>query len=81
MSSPLLKDSRIINPMSRIILKYEVNDQMQGSIHAPELHPRDVAKLLMNMAMDLMFSYSEAVVNQQKVEADKRELDRKVEIN
>jgi len=77
MSNKLVGDSKIINPMAKTILKYEVNDQMQGHLTAPNMHPRDAAKLLMNMAMDLMFNYSEAIVEHAKIEIAKNELDRK----
>lgn len=77
MSNPLVKDSsRIINPMAKTILKYEVNDQMQGHLEAPNMHPKDAAKLLMNMAMDLMFNYSEAVANHVKSEVERKDAER-----
>jgi len=79
MSSPLIKDSTIINPMARTVLKFEINDQMQAKLDAPGVHPRDAAKMLMSMAIDLLFMHTEAVIDQNKIEDMKKELETKPE--
>lgn len=59
------KDSQIINPMARPILKLEVNDQLQSQLDCPNVHPREAAKVLCNVVIDLIFGYSEAVADAQ----------------
>jgi len=56
------RDSRIINPIAKEILALTINDQMQLQLNT-QLAPRDAAKLLLNVAMDLVFGYSEALAD------------------
>lgn len=65
MSNKLIKEEngRIIKPMGRPILTFVVDEHMQANLQAPGMHPREAAKALMNMAIDLMFSYPEAIVD------------------
>ena len=61
----LPRESPIINPMSRTILKLEINDQMQTMLKA-DLPPRDTVKLLVSTAIDLIFGYAEAMADANK---------------
>lgn len=62
MSNGLVKESRLVNPMAKTILTLEVNDQMQSKLNS-SLPPRDTAKVLVNVALDLIFGYAEALVD------------------
>jgi hypothetical protein len=61
----LPKESRIHNPMSRNILKLEINDQMQTMLKS-DLPPRDTAKVLISTAIDLIFGYVDALADASK---------------
>jgi len=61
MSNGLAKESRLVNPMAKTILSVKVNDQLQSNIDT-QLAPREAAKILMSLAVDLMFGYVEGLV-------------------
>ncbi len=61
----LTKESRIENPMARTVVSLKINDRLQTQLQS-DLPPRDVAKLLMSTAMDLLFGYVEAMADVNK---------------
>ena len=61
MSNGLAKESRIVNPMAKTILSIKVNDQLQSHIDT-QLAPREAAKIMMSLAVDLIFGYVEGLV-------------------
>ena len=54
----MLKGNNIVNPFARPILKLTIDDQGQSHIET-QLQPKDTAKLLATLAMDLTFQYVE----------------------
>jgi len=64
MSSKLFREKGgIVNPFSKTIITLEVDDQLQTRLVAPNVHPKEVAKILMNVMLDLLFGYTEAVAD------------------
>lgn len=69
MSSKLTKNGNggsIVNPFAQTVLSLQVDDQFQSQLHAPNLHPSQVTKILMNVLFDVMFGYIDAVMTPQK---------------
>ncbi|NRH21513.1 hypothetical protein HOO68_05740 [Candidatus Gracilibacteria bacterium] len=64
MSNRLVKNGsngQIVNPFARPVLTLSVDDQFQSNLQAPDLHPTQVVKILMNVMFDVMFGYIDAV--------------------
>lgn len=70
MSNRLVKNGnsgdRIVNPFAQTVLSLKVDDQFKTELQAPNMHPTQVTKILMNVMFDVMFAYIDATVNAQK---------------
>lgn len=77
MSNKLVNDSRIINPSAKSVLTFEVFDDGKTQLQCA-LPPREAAKLLMGVAIDLMFGYSEALVDKVKNEGEREAFERQL---
>lgn len=65
MSSKLVKNGNgagIVNPFATTILTLTVDDQFKSELKAPNLHPTQVTKILMNVLFDVMYGYIDAMV-------------------
>lgn len=65
MSSKLVKlGSPIVNPNDHEVLKLVIMKSGSTSLHAPHIPPKDIAKLLMNLAVDIMFNSIDMIAEQ-----------------
>jgi hypothetical protein len=44
-----------------VVLRLEVNDQLQTKLEAPTIHPKDTAKILLTTVVEIIFSYLESL--------------------
>jgi len=57
---------KIVNPFARPVLTLTMNDQAQTELKAPDMPPDQVIKVLMTVAIDVMFQYLNVVTTQRK---------------
>lgn len=55
-------DRAIVNPFAQTVLTLTVDDQYRTELKAPNMHPAQVTKILMNVMFDVMFSYIDITV-------------------
>jgi len=56
----------IVNPFAQTVLTLKVDDQFNSELNAPNMHPAQVVKVLMNVMFDVLFTYVDAVSSKEK---------------
>lgn len=69
MSVKGIHDSRIVNPMAKVIVSLEVTDDGQTRLHS-SLPPDALVKLLLSTSVDVIFGYVDSLVEEKVKKSD-----------